>query len=131
MKSRSWLVFIVKFGLWLSQSGQARVEVEVDSRVHSRLIGTRGRTIRKIMDQFNVEIKFPRPQDSAPDLVVITGAEPDCEEAKDHLLNLEEEYVSCNSKCAGGNVSSRTPFEGERFLLETDVENKLDYKLLM
>lgn len=74
------------------------MEVTVDSRVHSRLIGTRGRTIRKIMDQFNVEIKFPRPQDSQPDLVVITGAEADCEEARDHLLNLEEEYVSVSMR---------------------------------
>lgn len=70
------------------------MEVTLDSRVHSRLIGTRGKSIRKIMDDFKVEIKFPRPQDSDPDLVIITGNEADCEEAKDHLLNLEEEYVS-------------------------------------
>ncbi|KAG8302744.1 hypothetical protein J6590_025019 [Homalodisca vitripennis] len=74
-------------------SGLAKVEVFLDSRVHSRLIGTRGRSIRKIMDQFNVEIKFPRSQDPEPDLVIITGNENDCEEAKDHLLNLEEEYL--------------------------------------
>lgn len=83
------------------------MEVPVDSRVHSRLIGTRGRTIRKIMDQFNVEIKFPRPQDSEPNLVVITGAEADCEEARDHLLNLEEEYVSCSNNCVRECVNEK------------------------
>lgn len=76
------------------QSGLAKVEVFIDSRVHSRLIGSRGRNIRKIMDDYNVEIKFPRDTDPEPELIVITGGEANCEEAKDHLLNLEEEYVS-------------------------------------
>lgn len=69
-------------------------EVTIDSRVHSRLIGSRGRNIRKIMDDFKVDIKFPRNDDSDPDLVTITGMEENVIEAKDHLLNLAEEYVS-------------------------------------
>lgn len=48
-------------------------EVEIDYRVHSRLIGTKGRNIRKIMDDFKVDIKFPRAEDPNPNLVVITG----------------------------------------------------------
>lgn len=69
-------------------------EVLLDARVHSRLIGTRGRSIRKVMDQFKVEIKFARPSDPNPDVVIITGMENDVSDAKEHLLELQEEYVS-------------------------------------
>lgn len=69
-------------------------EVSIDARVHSRLIGSRGRNIRKIMEDFRVDIKFPRSDDPDPNLVVITGQEDNVTDVKDHLLNLEEEYVS-------------------------------------
>lgn len=68
-------------------------EVFIDSRVHSRLIGSRGRNIHKIMDEYKVDIKFPRSDDADPNVVVITGHEENVQDAKDHLLNLEEEYV--------------------------------------
>lgn len=74
-------------------------EVSIDSRVHSRLIGTRGRNIRKIMEEFKVDIKFPRSEDPDPNLVTITGNEDNVQEAKDHLLNLEEEFVSIRILC--------------------------------
>ncbi len=69
-------------------------DVSIDHRVHSRIIGSRGRAVRKIMDDFKVDIKFPRPSDPDPDLVTITGMEDNVWDCKDHLLNLEEEYVS-------------------------------------
>lgn len=69
-------------------------EVPIDSRIHSRIIGTRGRNVIKIMDQFKVDIRFPRPNDPEPDLVIIQGNEDDVLDAKDYLLNQEEEYVS-------------------------------------
>ncbi|KAL1137858.1 hypothetical protein AAG570_009554 [Ranatra chinensis] len=72
---------------------RTREDVEIDSRVHSRLIGARGRSIRKIMEDFKVEIKFPKSTDLNPNLVTITGNEDNVFEAKDHLLNLEEEYL--------------------------------------
>ncbi|KAK9882658.1 hypothetical protein WA026_022525 [Henosepilachna vigintioctopunctata] len=68
-------------------------EVHIDSRIHSRLIGARGRSIRKIMDDYRVEIKFPRNDDADPNLVVISGEEDNVIEARDHLLNLEEEFL--------------------------------------
>lgn len=68
--------------------------ISVDRRVHSRLIGSRGRNIKKIMDQFKVEIRFPRETDEDPNLVTITGSDDNVQDAKDYLLNLEEEYVS-------------------------------------
>lgn len=73
-------------------------EVMIDSRIHSRIIGSRGRNVLKIMDMYKVDIRFPRPSDPEPDLVVIQGAEEDVLDAKDYLLNLEEEYVSLSSK---------------------------------
>lgn len=70
-----------------------REEIEIDSRVHSRLIGGRGRNIRKIMDDFRVDIKFPRNEDPNPNLVIISGQEDNVIEAREHLLNLAEEYL--------------------------------------
>jgi len=66
--------------------------VEIDSRVHSRLIGSRGRAIKKVMEEFKVEIKFPRGDDD-PNTVTIMGNRENVEECKDNLLNLMEEYM--------------------------------------
>lgn len=68
-------------------------EVNLDTRVHPRLIGARGRAIRKIMDDYKVDIKFPSRDSDNPDLVIITGSEDNVLDCKDHLLNLEEEYM--------------------------------------
>ncbi|XP_055863477.1 vigilin-like [Biomphalaria glabrata] len=68
-------------------------EVPIDARVHPRIIGTRGRGINKLMEDFEVEIRFPRPNDADPNLVTITGAEDNVLDCKDYLLNMEEEYL--------------------------------------
>ncbi|GIX67510.1 vigilin [Caerostris darwini] len=75
------------------QEDMYKEEVTIDSRIHSRIIGSRGRNVMKLMDQFKVDIRFPRSTDSEPDLVVIQGAEDDVLDAKDHLLNIEEEFL--------------------------------------
>lgn len=69
-----------------------REVINVDSRIHARLIGQRGRNIHKIMDEYKVEIKFPK-QGEDPDSITIIGAPDAVGEAKDHILNLEEEYL--------------------------------------
>jgi hypothetical protein len=66
--------------------------VDIDPRVHRRLIGLRGKNIRRIMDDYKVDIRFPKNNEDS--LVVITGDEDNVLDAKDHLLNLAEEYVS-------------------------------------
>lgn len=66
------------------------VEVEIDPRIHRRIIGLKGKNVRKLMDQFKVEIRIPKGSAVA----VITGPEENCEACKEHLLMLEEEYVS-------------------------------------
>ncbi|XP_050305134.1 vigilin [Anthonomus grandis grandis] len=68
-------------------------EIEIKSRVHSRLIGARGRKIRTIMEEFKVDIKFPKSTDPNPNLIVISGPEENVIDCRDHLLNLAEEYL--------------------------------------
>ena len=68
-------------------------EVVIDPRVHSMIIGRRGNGIRKIMQDYKVDIKMPRLSDPEPDLVIIMGLDEDCVlDCKDHLLNLAEEF---------------------------------------
>ena len=49
-----------------------REEVSIDSRTHPMIIGKRGMGIRKIMQDFKVDIKMPRQGDPDPDLVIVS-----------------------------------------------------------
>ena len=50
-----------------------REEVHVDSRTHPMIIGRRGQGIRKIMQEYKVDIKMPRQGvDPDPDLVIVS-----------------------------------------------------------
>lgn len=69
------------------------IEVKIDRRIHPRIIGQRGRGVRKIQDDFKVDLRFPRGNED-PDIIVISGGEDDVYDCKDHLLNIEEEFVS-------------------------------------
>lgn len=69
-------------------------EVEIDAKVHRRLIGARGRNINNIMSQFKVEVKFPKENSSNPNLVTISGEPDNIERAREHLLSLQDDYVS-------------------------------------
>ena len=60
-------------------------EVQIDPGVHSMIIGKRGRSIRKIMDDFKVDIRLPREGDEDPSLVVISGDEEAVLDCIDHL----------------------------------------------
>lgn len=76
---------------------QVTEELEIDNRIHSRLIGGRGMAIRKVMNQFKVDIRFPKSNangEANPNLVTITGMPENVEEAKEHLLELADGYVS-------------------------------------
>jgi len=68
-------------------------EVVINPKVHSMIIGRRGAGIRKIMQDYKVDIKMPRDSDPEPDLVIIMGTDEDnVLDCKDHLLNLAEEF---------------------------------------
>lgn len=64
-------------------------DVHIDRRVHPRLIGAKGRSIRKIMDDYKVAIRFSKDED----IVTVTGSQDRVEECIEHVLNLEEEYM--------------------------------------
>merc|ERR1719410_2709629 len=68
-------------------------EVSIDPRVHSMIIGKRGRSIRKIMDDFKVDIRLPREGDADPSLVVVSGDDDNVQDCIDHLRIMEEEYI--------------------------------------
>jgi len=72
-------------------ASQVKVEVVVDNNYHARLIGQRGRNIRKVMEKYKVVISFPSAGDAA-DVITITGAEANCAECQDHILNQVEEF---------------------------------------
>lgn len=92
-------------------------DVHLDPRTHARIIGARGKAIRKLMEEFKVwlrlghkllsvfslffsvslcsqvDIRFPPPGSDEPDKVTVMGLPDTVDNAIDHLLNLEEEYV--------------------------------------
>ncbi|XP_053286120.1 high density lipoprotein binding protein a [Pleuronectes platessa] len=68
-------------------------DITLDSRVHARIIGARGKGIRKIMDEFKVDLRFPQSGAADPNLVTVIGRPELVDEAIDHLLNLEEEFI--------------------------------------
>lgn len=67
-------------------------DVLISQACHKRIIGARGSGVRRIMGDFDVEIKFGRSQ-AQPDKVTVIGAATKVEECIDHLLNLEEEIL--------------------------------------
>lgn len=85
--------------------------VEIDSQIHSRLIGGRGRAIRAVMEEFKVEIKFPRGDDD-PNIVVIMGSQEAVDDCRDHLLNLAEEYMQ--------DLDERTQYRSPEFSQDRD-----------
>jgi predicted PilT family ATPase len=68
-------------------------ELTLDARIHPRIIGSKGRGINRIMEDYNVDLRFPRSTDPDPNLVTISGAEDNVLDCKDYLKNLEEEYL--------------------------------------
>ncbi|XP_078419626.1 vigilin-like [Cetorhinus maximus] len=69
-------------------------DITLNHKVHARIIGARGKAIRKIMEDFKVDIRFPPTGAEDLDRVTVTGLPENVDEAIDHLLNLEEEYMS-------------------------------------
>jgi len=63
-------------------------DVHIDRKVHPRLIGAKGRSIKQIMNEYGVAIRFSKDED----IVTVTGAQDKVEECIEHILNLEEEY---------------------------------------
>lgn len=73
-------------------------EIYIDSRIHSRLIGFRGRNISQIMDKYHVDLRFSKSDSSNPDLVVVYAREDatqdDVLDCIDYLEMIQQDYVN-------------------------------------
>lgn len=67
--------------------------MNVDPRVLPVLIGQRGRNLRKVTEDYKVEIKIPRSDDPNPNAIMIMGSEENVNECKQHILDLQEEFM--------------------------------------
>jgi len=93
----------------IDMQSQFAQQITLDCRIHPRIIGQKGRTIRKIMDDYDVEIKFPRAQDPDPNAVIVMGKdEENVYECIDYLRNIEEEYLQ--------DMNERTAYQHPDFV---------------
>ena len=68
------------------------MEIEIDRRIHARIIGSGGSKLQQIMKDYGVEIKFPSNNQS--DKVHVIGTDQEkIDGCIDHLLILEEDFV--------------------------------------
>jgi len=70
-----------------------KLECNIEPKVHSMIIGRGGKSIRKIMEDYKVDIRLPRDGDEDPTRVVVSGDQIACEDCIDHLKLLEEEFA--------------------------------------
>ncbi|CAI4228547.1 unnamed protein product [Auanema sp. JU1783] len=72
-------------------------EVQIDHRCHPRLIGSRGRNLKTMMEKYEVEIRFPRENAADADLVVVCGRlEDNVYDCIDYLRDEEEKWLEEN-----------------------------------
>ncbi|VDM37385.1 unnamed protein product [Toxocara canis] len=88
-------------------------EISLDASFHPRLIGQRGRNLKKacsfVMDEFQVEIRFPRSNDPDLNLVVVAGKSEDAVyDCIDYLRGQEEDYLQERNE-RGQYLSQRVP----------------------
>ncbi|OBS80603.1 hypothetical protein A6R68_21195, partial [Neotoma lepida] len=70
-------------------------EIPLNYQVRGNIIGCRGKTIHKIMDQYQVDIRLP-PKGSYNPNITLTGLPDNVQKAIDHILNLEKYYLSAD-----------------------------------
>ncbi|XP_076014917.1 high density lipoprotein binding protein a [Genypterus blacodes] len=99
-------------------------DITLDSRVHARIIGARGKGIRRIMDEFKVDLRFPQSGAADPNLVTVMGRPELVDEAIDHLLNLEEEYMADVVENESKMAYMRPPVSGAASMDEQRVPSK-------
>ena len=68
------------------------MEIEIDHRIHARIIGSGGSKLQQIMKDYDVEIKFPSNNRSDKVHVIGTNQEK-IDGCIDHLLILEEDFT--------------------------------------
>merc|ERR1719454_1583772 len=98
-----------------------KMEVNIDAKVHSMIIGRGGKSIRNIMEKYKVDIRLPRAGDEDPTLVVVSGdqeaweefiqeaAEQDWERDYRHPTKVVEDKQSNKKK--DGFMVSKAPWD--------------------
>lgn len=71
-----------------------------------------------------VDIRFPQPGSDDPDRVTVTGLPENVDNAIDHLLNLEEEYVSVQGQGASLPVLSDGVLEPVKMAQPVNVSRR-------
>jgi len=71
-----------------------RLEVDVASKHHTKLIGRRGAVVNKIRTENDVQIIFPDKDKGSQDIIVIIGLEENAKKARDEILQKAQELVS-------------------------------------
>jgi rRNA processing protein Krr1/Pno1 len=72
------------------------MEIEIDRRIHARIIGSGGQKLQQIMKEYDVEVKFPTANQSDKVHVIGTNQEK-IDSCIDHLLVLEEDFLEDTS----------------------------------
>ncbi|CAF0936918.1 unnamed protein product [Rotaria sp. Silwood1] len=68
------------------------MEIEIDPRIHARIIGSGGQKLQQIMKEYNVDIKFQA--NNKTNKVHVTGLDQEkIDSCIDHLLLLEEDFL--------------------------------------
>ena len=68
------------------------VRVRISKEVYPKIIGKGGAQIRKIRDETDTKIEFPR-ENSDSDVIVITGKKENVGKAKHMIESIEKEMV--------------------------------------
>ena len=74
-------------------------EVEIDHRIHSYIIGRGGKEIKRIQQQFKVELKLPRDGDgSHPDIVTVSAFKVPCFISTTEMMIVSSQLNLCEVK---------------------------------
>jgi len=71
-----------------------KLEVSVDPKFHTNIIGRRGTTVSKIRQDHEVQVTMPDKDSDRPDIIVITGLERNTLAARDDILRIVHDFVS-------------------------------------
>lgn len=70
-----------------------KMEVHVDPKYHSKLIGRRGEQINAWRARYDVQYNFPGKDEPDSDLIVLQGYEENCASARDEIDRIVKELV--------------------------------------
>lgn len=115
---------LVKFNK-LVQEVEERIEVkiEIPSEYHPRLIGAGGRVVKKLMEDYKVEVKFARQDDPNPDFVTIFGNETNADGAKMNMLKMLQTLINRNNSANNGTEPNHKEVDDSNIVTSTTVTN--------